>query len=110
MNQVRQRYGRGLVIGGGIAGPVVAMALQRVGIESTVFEASTVPSDGVGAFLTLASNGLDALQAIDAHRPVVAAGIRTERMILIQSSLSSRVVQQLARRLVRLGRTLDCTK
>lgn len=82
MNQVRQRYGRGLVIGGGIAGPVVAMALQRVGIESTVFEASAAPSDGVGAFLTLASNGLDALQAIDAHLPVVAEGVRTERMVL----------------------------
>jgi 2-polyprenyl-6-methoxyphenol hydroxylase-like FAD-dependent oxidoreductase len=70
------------VIGGGIAGPVVGMALQRAGIESTIFEASPVPSDGVGAFLTVASNGLDALQAIDAHLPVVAAGVRTERMVL----------------------------
>lgn len=35
---------------------------------------------------------------------------RTERMIQIQSSLSSRVVRQLARTLVRSGRTLDCTK
>ena len=77
-----ERYGRALVIGGGIAGPVVGMALQRVGIESTVFEASPTSSDGVGAFLTVASNGLDALQAIDAHRAVVAAGIRTERMVL----------------------------
>ncbi|HZW88240.1 MAG TPA: NAD(P)/FAD-dependent oxidoreductase, partial [Myxococcaceae bacterium] len=82
MNRNGERYGRALVIGGGIAGPVVGMALQRVGIESAVFEASPVPSDGVGAFLTLASNGLDALQAIDAHRPVVAAGVRTERMVL----------------------------
>jgi 2-polyprenyl-6-methoxyphenol hydroxylase-like FAD-dependent oxidoreductase len=82
VSQVGQRYGRGLVIGGGIAGPVVAMALQRVGIESTVFEGTRVPSDGVGAFLTLASNGMDALQAIDAHRPVVAGGVRTERMVL----------------------------
>lgn len=76
------RYGRALVIGGGIAGPVVGMALRRVGIESTVFEASALPSDGVGAFLTVASNGLDALRAIDAHLPVVAAGLRTERMVL----------------------------
>ena len=77
-----ERYGRALVIGGGIAGPVVGMALQRVGIESTVFEASPVASDGVGSFLTVASNGLDALRAIDAHLPVVAAGLRTERMVL----------------------------
>src|SRR5262249_57187932 len=64
------------------AGPVAAMALQRVGIESTVFEASPVPSDGLGSFLTVASNGLDALRAIDAHLPIVAAGVRTERMVL----------------------------
>lgn len=82
MSAVGWRHGRGLVIGGGIAGPVVGMALQRVGIESTIFEASPGPSDGVGSFLTVASNGLDALQAIDAHWPVVAAGVRTERMVL----------------------------
>lgn len=82
MSIVGRRYGRGLVIGGGIAGSVAAMALQRVGIECTIFESNPGPSDGVGAFLTVASNGLDALQAIDAHRPVVAAGVRTERMVL----------------------------
>jgi len=82
VNSIGRRYGRGLVIGGGIAGPVVGMALQRVGIDSAIFEASSGPSDGVGAFLTVASNGIDALQAIDAHRPVVAAGVRTERMVL----------------------------
>ena len=82
MNRVGERYGRALVIGGGIAGPVAAMALQRAGIESTIFEASPGPSDGVGSFLTVASNGLDALRAIDAHLPVVGSGIRTERMVL----------------------------
>jgi 2-polyprenyl-6-methoxyphenol hydroxylase-like FAD-dependent oxidoreductase len=58
------------------------MALQRAGIESTIFEASPVASDGLGSFLTVASNGLDALRAIDAHLPVVASGIRTDRMVL----------------------------
>ena len=77
-----RRHGRGLVIGGGIAGPVVAMALERVGIESVLFEAAPGPSDGIGAFLTVASNGLDALRAIDAHEAVVAAGVRTERMVI----------------------------
>jgi len=82
VSNVGRRHGRALVIGGGIAGPVVAMALQRVGIESGIFEAAPAPSDGVGAFLTVASNGIDALQAIEAHRPVVATGLRTERMAL----------------------------
>ena len=31
--------GTALIIGGGIAGPVAAMALQRAGIKATVFEA-----------------------------------------------------------------------
>ena len=44
-----------LIIGGGIAGPVTAMALQRAGIDSVVYEAYGRGSDGVGAFLTLAS-------------------------------------------------------
>lgn len=66
---------RALIIGGGIAGPVTAMALQRAGIESVVYEAYA-QSAGLapGAYLTLAVNGLDALRTIDAHRPVLEAG------------------------------------
>src|SRR5262249_12740596 len=86
MNGKAERHGWGLVVGGGIAGPVLGMALQRVGIPCTIYEASADPSDGVGSFLTVASNGLDALQAIDAHRPVVAAGVRTHRMVLSSGS------------------------
>jgi len=86
MNGKAERHGWGLVVGGGIAGPVVGMALQRVGIPCTIYEASPEPSDGIGAFLTVASNGLDALQAIDAHRPVVAAGVRTNRLVLSSGS------------------------
>ena len=79
MNRNGERYGRALVIGGGIAGPVVGMALQRVGIESTVFEANPVPADGLGSFLTVASNGLDALQAVDVTKATVGqiAGLTT---------------------------------
>ena len=32
-----------LVIGGGIAGPVAAMALQKAGIQATVYEAYSGP-------------------------------------------------------------------
>ena len=86
MNGMAERHGWGLVVGGGIAGPVVGMALQRVGIPCTIYEANPSPADGVGSFLTVASNGLDALQAIDAHRPVVDAGVRTTRMVLSSGS------------------------
>ncbi|MFF2088351.1 FAD-dependent oxidoreductase [Nocardia sp. NPDC058176] len=55
-----------LVIGGGIAGPVVATALRKAGIESHVYEAYSGPSDGIGSGLALAPNGVAALDIIDA--------------------------------------------
>ncbi|MYW90517.1 FAD-dependent monooxygenase [Amycolatopsis rubida] len=55
-----------MIIGGGIAGPVTAMALQKAGIDSAVYEAYPTSADGVGAFLSIMHNGLDALTAIDA--------------------------------------------
>lgn len=64
-----------LIIGGGIGGTVAAMALQRAGITSTVYEAY-LHSAGLitGAYLTVAVNGLEALRTIDAHHAVLAAG------------------------------------
>jgi FAD-dependent urate hydroxylase len=71
-----------LVIGGGIAGPVAAMALQRAGIQATVYEAHPRSAGGIGIFLTLASNGIDALRTIDADRPTLAAGFPTPGILL----------------------------
>ncbi|MFJ5925629.1 FAD-dependent oxidoreductase [Kitasatospora sp. NPDC092948] len=53
-----------LVVGGGVAGPVTAMALRQAGIEATVYEAHQGTAEGVGAALGLAPNGLAALDAI----------------------------------------------
>lgn len=63
-----------LIIGGGIAGPVTAMALREAGIDSTVYEAYDQTADGVGAFLGLAPNGLHALRVLGLDEPVRAAG------------------------------------
>ena len=79
MNAARKRR-KALIIGGGVAGPVAAMALQRAGIESVVYEAYAGGADEVGSFLTFASNGLDALRAIDAHHLVLSEGFPTPRM------------------------------
>src|SRR5215211_3881846 len=66
---------KALIVGGGIAGPVTAMALQRAGIDSVVYEAYDESAGlAAGAFLTVAVNGLDALRALNAHEPVLAAG------------------------------------
>ena len=71
---------KALIVGGGVAGPVAAMALGRAGIDSVVYEAYPGGADDTGAFLTFASNGLDALRSIDAHRLVLDQGFPTPCM------------------------------
>lgn len=71
-----------LVVGGGIAGPVAAMALRQAGIDAVVYEAHGGPADGVGAALSIAPNGLNALGAIGAAGAVLAAGLPMPAMVL----------------------------
>lgn len=71
-----------LVIGGGIAGPVAAMALHRAGIEATVYEAYDSTADGIGGGLSIAPNGLNALGVIDADDAVRRIGIPITAMVL----------------------------
>ncbi|WP_438484003.1 FAD-dependent monooxygenase [Streptomyces sp. S186] len=63
-----------LVIGGGVAGPVAALALRKAGIAATVYEAYPTAADGVGAWLGLAPNGLAALATVGADAAVRAVG------------------------------------
>ena len=77
---------KALIAGGGIAGPVTAMALQRAGIEAVVYEAHVPGTGDAGSYLTVATNGLDALRAIDADRPVLAAGFPTPTNVLLSGS------------------------
>lgn len=65
-----------VVAGAGVAGPVTAMALRQAGFDVTLHEAHDTSAAGVGAFLTLASNGVDALRAVRADH-VLDAGFRT---------------------------------
>jgi FAD-dependent urate hydroxylase len=71
-----------VIIGCGIAGPVAAMALQRAGIDAVIYEAHDGPADFVGSFLNVASNGLDALRTLDAHRQVLTEGFPTPQMVM----------------------------
>ncbi len=75
-----RRSKKALIVGGGVAGPVAAMALQRAGMNSVVYEAYAGGADDAGAFLTFSSNGLDALRTIGAHHLVLAEGFPTPRM------------------------------
>ncbi|MEU9170375.1 NAD(P)/FAD-dependent oxidoreductase [Streptomyces sp. NPDC048420] len=66
--------GRVLVIGGGVAGTATALALHKAGVEVAVHEAHPDSAEDIGAFLTLASNGMRALAQLDASAAVTATG------------------------------------
>ena len=71
-----------LVIGSGIAGPAAAMALQKAGIDSVVCEQHPGSAAGIGSFLTLATNGVDALRTLDAEKSATSAGFPTTAAVL----------------------------
>src|ERR1700678_1432944 len=63
-----------VVIGGGVAGSASAIALARIGAEVTVYEAYEDPAGPVGSFISLAVNGLRALDALGVLKQVQEAG------------------------------------
>jgi FAD-dependent urate hydroxylase len=73
---------RALIMGGGIGGPVAAIALERAGIEAVVYEAAGAPGDHVGLFLNTASNGLDVLRTLGIDAAGQADGFPIPRMVM----------------------------
>jgi hypothetical protein len=71
-----------LVIGGGIAGPLAAMAPQEAGVEGTVYEAYHSTADGVGGGLSVAPNGLNALGVLGADEVVRRIGMPMTAMVI----------------------------
>ncbi|MDA1360406.1 FAD-dependent monooxygenase [Glycomyces luteolus] len=88
MNDLRsnERARTAIVIGGGVAGPVAALALQKAGIQAHVFEAYRPGTGSRGGPLTLASNGLNALRVVGADQVPAGAGIATPRMMIHSGS------------------------
>jgi FAD-dependent urate hydroxylase len=72
-----------LVIGAGVAGPVLAVALQRAGIEATVFERDLAGAEQRGSWITFQANGMDALRSIDAAGRVEQLGYDVETISFI---------------------------
>ncbi|OXM50953.1 FAD-dependent oxidoreductase [Amycolatopsis alba] len=72
--------GKILIAGGGIAGTITAIALHETGHEPVIHEAHDRTAEGVGAFLTLAVNGLDALAPLGLKSLVKDLGFDTPRM------------------------------
>ncbi|MFD9982336.1 FAD-dependent oxidoreductase [Streptomyces massasporeus] len=87
--------GRLLVIGGGAAGTAAALALHKAGFDVTVYEAHPDAAEDIGAFLTLASNGMRALAQIDAAPAVTALGFPLTGMRMLDGSGTERVARPL---------------
>ena len=81
-----------LVIGSGVAGLSTALSLQKAGHSATVFEAHNGPSDGVGAFLTLAVNGFDALDTLGLKEQAAQLGFSTPLMSMYLGSTGRHLI------------------
>jgi 2-polyprenyl-6-methoxyphenol hydroxylase-like FAD-dependent oxidoreductase len=73
---------KALIIGCGVAGPVVALFLQRAGIEVEIYEARAESTDYGGSFLNMACNGLGVLKTLGLDDQVSSQGSPIPRMII----------------------------
>src|SRR6266567_8179094 len=73
---------KALVIGCGIAGPAVALFLQRAGIEAEIYEARAESTDYGGLFLNTACNGLSVLGTLGLDEQVSRQGSPIPRMMI----------------------------
>lgn len=73
---------KALIIGAGIAGTAAAMALQRAGIEATIYEAYQGTAHSVGGSLGVAANGFDVLRTLGVAEQVRAIGWPTTKITL----------------------------
>ncbi|MGW4647883.1 FAD-dependent oxidoreductase [Kitasatospora sp. NPDC004289] len=74
-----------VVVGGGIAGTAAALALHKAGHEPVVHEAHPDTGEDIGAFMTLASNGMRALAGFDAERAVAGVGFDVTAMTVLDA-------------------------
>lgn len=72
---------KALIIGFGVTGPVLALFLQRAGIEAEIYEARAESTDYGGSFLNLASNGLSVLKTLGLDDQVSSQGSPIPRMM-----------------------------
>jgi FAD-dependent urate hydroxylase len=71
-----------LIIGAGIAGPVMAVALGQAGIDATICERHDEAATGIGGALMLAPNGMAALGVLGLDTAVKKVGLPTPRMVM----------------------------
>jgi 2-polyprenyl-6-methoxyphenol hydroxylase-like FAD-dependent oxidoreductase len=74
------------IIGAGIAGPALGVALCRAGFDAIVYESTDSPRDDAGAFLNVAPNGLSALRALGLGQVLDGIGFQNDRLIFHNES------------------------
>ncbi|MGB3632498.1 MAG: PPOX class F420-dependent oxidoreductase [Rubrobacteraceae bacterium] len=72
---------KALIIGCGIAGPVLAMFLKRVGMDPVIYEARPEPKDEAGYFLNLAPNGAAVLDMLGVREEALGNGTLTTHIV-----------------------------
>jgi len=75
-----------LIIGCGIAGPALALLLQRAGIGSAIYESRTAPDDHAGVFLNLMPNGVNILSLLGVEDEVRDRGYDSNRIVFHNSA------------------------
>jgi len=71
------------VVGAGVGGLALALALDKAGLVPVVYEKKTaeqVRTEGV--FLTLAPNGVNALRSLGLADATIAAGLLTQGLVI----------------------------
>ncbi|MFF2146039.1 FAD-dependent oxidoreductase [Kitasatospora sp. NPDC058190] len=82
MSTTRTSKKKALIIGGGIAGPVMALALRRAGIEAEIYEAYETSAEGIGGTFMIAPNGLGALAVVGLEAEVDRIGQPVGPMVI----------------------------
>jgi 2-polyprenyl-6-methoxyphenol hydroxylase-like FAD-dependent oxidoreductase len=86
MHQTSSAQRTALIIGGGVAGPALAIFLQRAGIQAEVFEARSAAEEDAGFFLSLGPNGGNVLKALGVNAQTEADGAPSDGMVFFNGS------------------------
>jgi 2-polyprenyl-6-methoxyphenol hydroxylase-like FAD-dependent oxidoreductase len=73
---------RAIIVGCGVGGPIAALALQRSGFESTLYESHEHATEGAGQCFNLTANGLDVLHTLGLDVTHLADGVQVPRIVL----------------------------
>jgi 2-polyprenyl-6-methoxyphenol hydroxylase-like FAD-dependent oxidoreductase len=73
---------RVVIVGGGVAGPAVGLALSRVGAQCVVVERRETLDSTEGSYLTVAANGVDALDTLGCLDTARQVGFETSRNVM----------------------------